>query len=128
MIVRVELPYHLRNLAKVDGEVQLELAGEPTLAAVLDALEQRHPVLRGTIREHGAEYAADADEWFWTGTERLRREWASGRRVFLATSRRKLTDLEGALDPEPRVLARDHDRLLVVNFDAPGSEPLAPLR
>ena len=46
------LPFHLRNLARVDGEVQLEVAGPVTLGAVLDALETRFPVLRGTIRDH----------------------------------------------------------------------------
>ena len=52
-MIRVVLPFHLRNLAKVDGEVQLELPGEPTIGSVLDALEGRFPVLRGTIRDHG---------------------------------------------------------------------------
>jgi hypothetical protein len=52
-MIRVVLPYHLRNLARVDGEVQLEVAGPVTLRAVLDALEARYPVLRGTIRDHG---------------------------------------------------------------------------
>jgi hypothetical protein len=42
----------LRTLAKVDGEVQLEVAGEVTIQAVLDALEERYPTLRGTIRDH----------------------------------------------------------------------------
>lgn len=51
--VRVVLPEHLRNLAGVDGEVRLDVAGDVTLGAVLDALEARHPVLRGTIREYG---------------------------------------------------------------------------
>lgn len=54
-MIRVVLPYHLRNLARVDEEVQLEVgsAGKPvTLGAVLDALEARFPVLRGTIRDH----------------------------------------------------------------------------
>jgi sulfur-carrier protein len=50
---RVALPYHLRNLARVDAEVQLEVPGPVTLQAVLDALEGRYPVLRGTIRDHG---------------------------------------------------------------------------
>lgn len=50
--VRVELPYHLRNLARLQGEVVLELRGEPTRRALLDALEAEHPVLRGTIRDH----------------------------------------------------------------------------
>jgi hypothetical protein len=52
-MIRVVLPYHLRNLARVDGEVQLEVAGPATVRAVLDALEARYPVLRGTIRDHG---------------------------------------------------------------------------
>lgn len=52
--IRVELPTHLRTLAGVDGEVSLEVPGRrPTIATVLDALEARHPVLRGTIRHHG---------------------------------------------------------------------------
>jgi sulfur-carrier protein len=51
-MIRVELPYHLRNLARVGAEVQVEVAGEVTQRAVLDALEDRYPVLRGTIRDH----------------------------------------------------------------------------
>ncbi len=51
-MIRVELPYHLRTLAKVTGEVQLEVASPVTLRAVLDALEGRFPMLRGTIRDH----------------------------------------------------------------------------
>ena len=51
-MIRVVLPYHLRNLARIDGEVQLEVEGPATLRSVLDALEARHPVLRGTIRDH----------------------------------------------------------------------------
>ena len=51
-MIRVELPQHLRTLAKVGREVQLEVAGEVTLRAVLDALESRYPMLRGTIRDH----------------------------------------------------------------------------
>ena len=52
-MIRVELPAHLRTLARVDGEVTLEVAGPATRGAVLDALEGRYPVLRGTIRDHG---------------------------------------------------------------------------
>ncbi len=52
-MIRVVLPYHLRTLARVDGEVQLEIEGPATVRSVLDALEARHPVLRGTIRDHG---------------------------------------------------------------------------
>lgn len=51
-MIRVVLPPHLRTLAKVSGEVELDVAGEPTRGAVLDALEARYPVLRGTIRDH----------------------------------------------------------------------------
>ncbi|HXR48773.1 MAG TPA: MoaD/ThiS family protein [Candidatus Limnocylindrales bacterium] len=46
------LPHHLRNLARVGGEVQVEVAGPVTLGAVLDAIETRYPMLRGTIRDH----------------------------------------------------------------------------
>ena len=52
-MIRVILPFHLRTLARVDGEVQLEVEPPVTLRAVLDALEARYPVLRGTIRDHG---------------------------------------------------------------------------
>ena len=50
--VRVQLPYHLRNLARVDGEVTLAVAGPVSVCSVLDALEARYPVLAGTIRDH----------------------------------------------------------------------------
>ena len=52
MTIRVILPYHLRNLARVEGEVQIEVGSPVTLRAVLDALESRYPMLRGTIRDH----------------------------------------------------------------------------
>jgi molybdopterin synthase sulfur carrier subunit len=51
-VIRVVLPPHLRTLAKVAGEVELDLPGQPTQRSVLDALEARYPVLRGTIRDH----------------------------------------------------------------------------
>ena len=51
--VRVVLPAHLRVLGRVDGEVVLAVDGPVTQRSVLDALELRHPMLRGTIREHG---------------------------------------------------------------------------
>jgi molybdopterin synthase sulfur carrier subunit len=50
-MIRVVLPAHLRTLAKVDGEVKLDVAGQVTQRAVLDALETRYPMLRGTIRD-----------------------------------------------------------------------------
>jgi hypothetical protein len=52
-MIRVVLPFHLRNLARVDGEVELAVSAPVTIRAVVDALEARYPVLRGTIRDHG---------------------------------------------------------------------------
>jgi molybdopterin synthase sulfur carrier subunit len=52
-MIRVILPFHLRNLAKVGSEVSIEVAGAVTQRSVLDALEARYPMLCGTIREHG---------------------------------------------------------------------------
>jgi hypothetical protein len=52
-MIRVILPFHLRTLARIDGEVQLEVEGPVTQRSVLDALEARYPMLRGTIRDHG---------------------------------------------------------------------------
>ena len=51
-MIRVVLPFHLRTLARVDGDVQLEIEGPATLGSVLDTLEARYPVLRGAIRDH----------------------------------------------------------------------------
>lgn len=51
-MIRVVLPAHLRTLARVDGEVRIELDREPTQVALLDALESRYPVLKGTVRDH----------------------------------------------------------------------------
>ena len=51
-MIRVVLPQHLRTLARVDGEVQLQVDGPVTQRSVLDALEARYPMLRGTIRDH----------------------------------------------------------------------------
>jgi len=50
--IRVQIPYHLRNLAHIDGEVTLAVAPPVSTAAVLDALEARYPMLAGTIRDH----------------------------------------------------------------------------
>jgi hypothetical protein len=52
-MIRVVLPFHLRNLARVDGEVEVNVASPVTVRSVLDSLEARYPVLRGTIRDHG---------------------------------------------------------------------------
>ena len=51
-MIRVVLPPHLRGLARISGEVQLEIGGQPTVRAVVDALEAQYPMLRGTIRDH----------------------------------------------------------------------------
>jgi molybdopterin converting factor small subunit len=51
-MIRVTLPAHLRKLAQVDGEVQVEVKGAVTQGSVLDALEEKYPMLRGTIRDH----------------------------------------------------------------------------
>jgi molybdopterin synthase sulfur carrier subunit len=51
-MIRVVLPHHLRTLARVDSELQLEVNGQVTAQAILDALEAKYPVLRGTIRDH----------------------------------------------------------------------------
>lgn len=51
-MIRVELPEHLRTLTRVDGLVELQVESPVTLGSILDALEARHPVLRGTIRDH----------------------------------------------------------------------------
>ena len=52
-MVRVMLPFHLRNLAGVGSEVQLDVAAPVTQRTILDALEAKYPTLRGTVRDHG---------------------------------------------------------------------------
>jgi len=55
-VIRVVLPAHLRTLARLgNDEVQVQVSGQPTLGAVLDAIEASYPVLRGTIRDYGTE-------------------------------------------------------------------------
>ena len=51
-MIRIVLPTHLRTLARIDNEVALEVKGQPTQRAILDALELRYPMLAGTIRDH----------------------------------------------------------------------------
>jgi hypothetical protein len=51
-MIRIILPYHLRNLARIEGDVSLTIDGAVTQRSVLDALEARYPMLRGTIRDH----------------------------------------------------------------------------
>ena len=54
-MIRVLLPPHLRTLARVNGEVELDVTGAVTQKSILDALESRYPMLRGTIREHATQ-------------------------------------------------------------------------
>ena len=54
-MIRIVLPAHLRTLARVDGEVTLAVAGPVTVGSLLDALENRYPMLRGTIRDHATQ-------------------------------------------------------------------------
>ena len=69
-MIRVVLPQHLRTLAQVSKEVELQLEGPTTLGSVLDALEIQYPMLRGTIREHMTkqrrpfiQFFACAEDW-----------------------------------------------------------------
>jgi sulfur-carrier protein len=68
-MIRVVLPQHLRTLARVDGEVSLDLQERPTQRAVLDALEASYPVLRGTIRNHGTAQRRDFIRFFACGRD-----------------------------------------------------------
>jgi len=77
-MIRVVLPAHLRNLAKVGDEVQLEIAGPVTQRSVLDALEARYPMLRGTIRDHVTQqrrpflrFFACEEDWSHVGPDAL---------------------------------------------------------
>jgi molybdopterin synthase sulfur carrier subunit len=51
-VIRVQLPFHLRNLARIDGELELEVPSPVTIASTIDAIEARFPMLCGTIRDH----------------------------------------------------------------------------
>ena len=51
-MIRVQLPYHLRNLARIDGELRIEVPAPVTIASTIDAIEARFPMLCGTIRDH----------------------------------------------------------------------------
>ena len=90
-MVRVVLPYHLRNLAQIGPEVSVDLAGPVTQRSVLDALEAKYPVLRGTIRDHGTLkrrpflrfFACEEDLTFESPDARLPEAVASGNEPFL---------------------------------------------
>ena len=89
-MIRVVLPQHLRTLVGVDGEVRLDVHEQPTQRTVLDALEERYPVLRGTIRDHGTAKRRDFIRIFACGEditlepadEPLPEDVASGAEVF----------------------------------------------
>jgi sulfur-carrier protein len=88
-MIRVVLPQHLRTLAGVDGEVSLDVQ-QPTQRRVLDELEAKYPVLRGTIRDHGTAKRRDFIRFFACGhdvtlepaDEPLPEQVASGTEVF----------------------------------------------
>jgi len=90
-MIRVVLPYHLRKLARVEGEVSLEVATPITIGSALDALEARYPVLRGTIRDHGTHrrrpfiryFACQEDLSLETGETPLPEQVAKGTEPFL---------------------------------------------
>lgn len=98
-MIRVELPAHLRTLARVAGEVSLAVDGPVTLRSVLDALEAAHPGLRGTIRDHAT---------------RERRPYVR----FFACERDLSHDLPDAPLPEP--VARGVEPLVIVGAIAGG--------
>jgi sulfur-carrier protein len=90
-MIRVELPQHLRTLARVGREVQLEIDGAVTQRSVLDALEARYPMLRGTIRDHDTQQRRAFLRFFACGEDlshespdsRLPAAVASGKEPFL---------------------------------------------
>jgi len=90
-MIRVELPQHLRTLARVSGEVKIEVQGQVTLRTVLDALENSYPVLRGTIRDHDTQvrrpflrFFACQEDWSHEAPDKpLPQEVCSGKEPFL---------------------------------------------
>jgi sulfur-carrier protein len=98
-VIRVELPFHLRHLARVQSEVVLHLDGAATLEQVLDALEARYPPLRGTIRDH---------------VTRQRRRFLR----FFACERDLSHDLPSAPLPDP--VLRGEEPLMIVGAIAGG--------
>jgi molybdopterin synthase sulfur carrier subunit len=68
-MIRVALPTHLRTLANVDGDVAIQIDGPVTLNAALDALEDRYPMLRGTIRDHVTRQRRDFVRFFACGED-----------------------------------------------------------
>lgn len=68
-MIRVVLPHHLRTLARVGDEVQIDLNGSATVRAVLDVLEEKYPMLRGTIRDHISQQRRPFLRFFACGTD-----------------------------------------------------------
>lgn len=68
-MIRVTLPFHLRNLARVGKEVHLELDGPITQQAILDKVEELYPVLRGTVRDHSTHKRRDFIRFFAAGQD-----------------------------------------------------------
>ena len=90
-MIRVVIPAHLKSLAKVDGEVSLQVTGPVTIRTVLDALEAKYPVLMGTIRDHDTlkrrdflRYFACEEDWSLEPQDKpLPQEVANGKEPFL---------------------------------------------
>ena len=68
-MIRVELPYHLRTLARIDDTVEIEVAGPVTQRSILNALEARYPMLRGAIRDHATQKRRDFLRFFAAGED-----------------------------------------------------------
>ena len=90
-MIRVQLPAHLRTLAKVTGEVQLDVQGPVTQRSILNTLEARYPMLEGTIRDHGTQqrrafmrFFACEEDWSLESPDKpLPEAVASGKEPFL---------------------------------------------
>ena len=103
-MVRVQIPYHLRNLAHCGAEIELDVSSPVTQRSVLDALEARYPVLRGTIREHGTKerraylryFACQQDLSLDAPDAPLPEEVASGKEPFIV-----LGSIAGGRNPGP---------------------------
>lgn len=101
-MIRVVLPAHLRDLAKIRGEVSLEVEGAATPGKILDALEERYPVLRGTLRDHVTKKRRDFVRFF-----ACEQDWS----------------LEQADAPLPEAVATGKEPFLVVGAIAGGARP-----
>ncbi len=90
-MIRVVLPFHLRTMAKVEGEIQVEVTGPVTPSAIVDAIEARYPMLKGTIRDHTTKerraflryFACQEDLSHAPADQPLPEEVASGKEPFL---------------------------------------------